>query len=153
MNNLLTPIMLPKQKSQLGEWIIQSHTVAYTEGSKGWMTYTLPSCCLYKRANRLNDLLTPILLPVLKSKEGEWLTHLHTAAYKKIQEGKLHTRSHDVPYMKGPREWMTYSIPHCCLYRRVKRVNDLLTPTLLPLQKSQQAEWLTPILLPVLKSK
>ena len=123
MNNLLTPILLPKQKSQVGEWLTQSHTVAYTKESRGWITYTLPLCCIYKRAKMLIDLLTPILLPVLKRKEGEWLTHSHPAANKKSQEGKLHTHSHDVAYTKGPRQWMTYSPPHSYQYKRAKRIN------------------------------
>ena len=88
----------------------------------------------------MNNLLTPILLP---KKGAKWVNDSHTAAYEKSQEGKLHTYSHDVAYTKGPREWMAYSPPHSYKYKRAKRVNDLLIPTLLPIQKSQEGEKLT----------
>ena len=114
---LKTPTLLTIQKSQKGELITHSHTVACKKEPRGWMTCTLPHCCLYKRAKRVKDVLTPTLLPIQKSQEGEWLTHSHTVAYTKELRG-----------------WMTYSTQHCCLYKRAQRVNDLLASTLLPIK-------------------
>ena len=188
MNDLHTPTLLPIQKSQEGEWRTHSHTVAHTKEPRGWMTYSLPHCCLYKKAKRVNDLLTPTLLPLQKSQEGEWhsftncclckrakrvndlttptplpsqkslevewITLSHTVTctkeprgwmtyslpqcylYKKNKEGEWLIHSHTVAFTKEPRGWMSYSLPHCCRYKRAKRANDLLTHTLLPIQKS-----------------
>ena len=68
----------------------QSHTVAYTKESRVLMTYSLPPCCLYKRAKKVNDLLTPTILPLHKSQGCDDLVtptlclykeaHSHTAA-------------------------------------------------------------------------
>ena len=126
MNDLLTPTLLQLQNSLKGEWLAHSHTAAYTREPRRWMTYSLTLFCLYKRAKRVNELPTSTLLPLKKNQEDEWLTHSHTVAYTKEQRG-----------------WMTYSLSHCCLYKRVKRVNNLLTPTLLYIQKRQEVEWLT----------
>ena len=86
VNNLLTPTLLPLQKSQEDEWITHSHTVAYTEDLRGWMTYSLLHHCLHKRAWRWNELLTPTMLPVQKSQEGEWLTHSHSQTLINFRE-------------------------------------------------------------------
>ena len=137
VNDLLTPTVSPVKKNKEDELLTHSYTVAYTKELRGWMlyslpncclykkqrswmTYSLPHCCLYKRAKRVNDLLTPTLWPTQKSQEGKWLTH-----------------SHNVAYTKEPRGWITYSLPHSCIYKRAKRVNDLLTSTLLTIRKSK----------------
>ena len=155
-NELLTPTLLPVQKSLEGEWLTHSHSVAYKKNKEGeWLIHSHTVAFTKEpRPERVNELLTPTLLPIQKSQEGKWLTHSHTVAYT-----------------KEPRGWITYSLPHSCLYNRAKRVNDLLTSTLLTIQKSQKDEWhslphcglykrvksvndlLTPTLLPIQKSK
>ena len=125
MNEILTPTLLPIPKSQEDEW------------------HSLPHCCNYRTALRVNDLLTPTLLPIQGSQDGEWLTHSHSFAYTKSKKGEWVTHFHTVACKKEPRGWMTYSLPNCCLYKRTKRLNDLFTPTLLPIEKSQEGEQLT----------
>ena len=138
VNDLLTPTVSPVKKNKEDELLTHSYTVAYLykraervnalltpkllpvqKKQRGWMTYSLPN-----RAKRVNDLLTPTLWPIQKSQEGKWLTH-----------------SHNVAYTKEPRGWITYSLPHSCIYKRAKRVNDLLTSTLLTIRKSKEDEW------------
>ena len=166
VNELPTSTLLPVKKNQEDEWLTHSQTVAYTKEQRGWMTYSLPHCCLYKRAKRVNDLLTPTILPLHKSQGCEWLSHSHTVPIQKkltptllpkqkrdkrvkdlltptllliqkSQDDWWVTHSHTVACKREPRGWMTYTLPHCCLYKRAMRMNDLLTPTLLHTQKSQ----------------
>ena len=80
--------MLPILKDEKGERLTHFHTAAYTEEPRGKMTYSLPHCCLYKRAMKANYLLTPTLLPIKSSKEGEWLNNFHNVAYVKLPRVK-----------------------------------------------------------------
>ena len=68
MNDLLTPTLLPIQRSHEVEWLTPSHTDAYTKEPRGQMTYSLPTAA-YIRAKRVNELFTSTLLLVKKNQE------------------------------------------------------------------------------------
>ena len=155
MNDLLTHTLLLIQKSKEGEWVAHFHTVAFKKEPRGWMTYSLPHCCLYKRAKRLNDLFTLTLLPIQKSQEGEQFTHSHTFVYTKearcvmtysIPQCSIYKRrwiTYSLQYCcrcQRAKRVMTYSLQYCCQYKPVRGVNNLLNPTLLPIQKRKEGE-------------
>ena len=146
VNDLVTPTLLPIQKR-----------------AKRGGTYSLPQFCLYKRAKGVNDLVTPTLLPIQKKltptllpiqKRAKMVKDLLTSTLlliQKSQDSWWVTHSYTVACNREPRGWMTYTLPHCCLYKRVKRMNDLLIPTLLHTQKKPKTlnDLLTPTLLPI----
>ena len=113
--------------SQEGKWLNNSHNVASKKESRQWMTYLIPHCCLYRRAERANDLLM--------------LTQ-HCCLYKRAKSLNDWSCSQPVAWTKKPRVWMTHLLPQCCIYNRAKRAIVSLTPTMLPIKKETRG-WMT----------